>query len=100
MQEGGGLEKLQPLPKLPANAKFVRHENKCFDLGAIGWMLDTKVVNPRFAASFCSFFAMQHECCWTVPAAGGRAEEYTDIVKGVLSGYPEHSVGDFCQTLT
>lgn len=47
LQEGPGLQNLEPLPKLPPNARFVRHENKCFDLGTIGWMIETKIVNPR-----------------------------------------------------
>lgn len=49
LQEGPGLEQLNPLPKLPPNARFVHHENKCFDLGTVGWMLETQVKNPRQA---------------------------------------------------
>ena len=68
VQEGGTLEKLDPLPKLPANARFVRHENKCFDLGTIGWMLDTKVVNPRYVSCWTLFLAFQGAPECTMPS--------------------------------
>lgn len=51
IQEGPGLERLAPLPKLPPNARFVPHENKCFDLGTVGWMFDNKIVDPRYSLS-------------------------------------------------
>lgn len=33
------------LPKLPSNAHYVQHENKCFDLGTIGWFLSSGTVD-------------------------------------------------------
>ena len=29
------------LPPLPSNAQYIQHEDKCFDLGSIGWLLST-----------------------------------------------------------
>jgi hypothetical protein len=33
------------LPLLPSNAHYVQHENKCFDTGAVGWLLSSGMVN-------------------------------------------------------
>ena len=35
-----------PLPQLPPNARYERHENRCYDLGTIGWLLATNRVDP------------------------------------------------------
>jgi hypothetical protein len=32
------------LPKLPSNAQYIQHENKCFDLGSIGWFLSSGMI--------------------------------------------------------
>ena len=29
------------LPELPSNAHYIQHENKCFDLGTVGWFLSS-----------------------------------------------------------
>ncbi len=38
-----GAEQAAPrfLPKLPPNARFVHHANECFDIGTVGWVLNT-----------------------------------------------------------
>ena len=33
------------LPPLPPNAQYIQHEDKCFDLGAVGWLLSTGRIN-------------------------------------------------------
>jgi len=33
------------LPKLPSYAHYIQHENKCFDLGTIGWFLSNGKIN-------------------------------------------------------
>lgn len=33
------------LPKLPSYAHYIQHENKCFDLGTIGWFLSNEMIN-------------------------------------------------------
>ncbi|CAM4847820.1 unnamed protein product, partial [Rotaria magnacalcarata] len=36
------------LPKLPPNAHYIQHENKCYDFGTIGWFLNTYTIgNPH-----------------------------------------------------
>ena len=34
------------LPELPSNARYVFHENRCFDWGTIGWALQEGKVDP------------------------------------------------------
>lgn len=51
IQHGSGLRFSSELPLLPSNAKYVHHENMCFDFGTIHWLFDTKQVdmeNYRF----------------------------------------------------
>ncbi|WIA10790.1 hypothetical protein OEZ85_010958 [Tetradesmus obliquus] len=38
VQEGPELERV-PLPELPAHAKYVHHQNECYDWGTYGWLL-------------------------------------------------------------
>jgi hypothetical protein len=33
------------LPLLPSNAHYIHHENKCFDIGTIGWFLSSGIVD-------------------------------------------------------
>ncbi len=33
------------LPELPANARYIFHENRCYDWGTIGWALETGKVD-------------------------------------------------------
>ena len=33
----------QNLPKLPSNARYLSHPNKCFDIGTVGWVLKTQI---------------------------------------------------------
>ena len=33
------------LPKLPSNAHYIQHENKCFDIGTIGWFLSSGMID-------------------------------------------------------
>jgi hypothetical protein len=35
------------LPELPRYAHYIRHENKCFDLGTIGWFLSNENINQN-----------------------------------------------------
>jgi hypothetical protein len=35
------------LPILPSNAHYVQHENKCFDIGTIGWFLSTDMIDKN-----------------------------------------------------
>eukprot|EP00892_Ulva_mutabilis_P000943 jgi/Ulvmu1/1084/UM105_0043.1 len=35
------------LPQLPANARYVRHENRCYDWGTFGWALQSGVVSTE-----------------------------------------------------
>ena len=47
LQEGEGLELPDPLPDLPSNARYLRHENACYDIGTVGWVLE-KHINVQF----------------------------------------------------
>eukprot|EP00882_Tetradesmus_deserticola_P016554 GHRQ01017688.1.p1 GENE.GHRQ01017688.1~~GHRQ01017688.1.p1 ORF type:complete len:308 (+),score=99.69 GHRQ01017688.1:374-1297(+) len=38
VQEGPELKRV-PLPELPAHAKYVHHQNECYDWGTYGWLL-------------------------------------------------------------
>ena len=33
------------LPILPSNARYIQHENKCFDIGTMGWFLTQNITN-------------------------------------------------------
>jgi hypothetical protein len=33
------------LPILPSNAHYIQHENKCFDIGTIGWFLSSGIID-------------------------------------------------------
>jgi hypothetical protein len=45
------------LPQLPSNAWYVQHENKCFDIGTIGWFLRTYMVeNSRLGIQAYKYF--------------------------------------------
>ncbi len=33
------------LPSLPSNAHYIQHENKCFDIGTVGWFLFSGVID-------------------------------------------------------
>ncbi|EIE18080.1 hypothetical protein COCSUDRAFT_31853 [Coccomyxa subellipsoidea C-169] len=35
------------LPALPENARYIEHENECYDWGTIGWALQTGKVDPQ-----------------------------------------------------
>ncbi len=35
------------LPELPSNAHYIQHENKCFDIGTIGWFLFSGLVDKN-----------------------------------------------------
>ena len=43
LQQGEGLFDPEPLPKLPSYARYIRHENKCYDIGTVGWVLENHV---------------------------------------------------------
>lgn len=38
---------LPPLPTLPLNARYLRHPNRCYDWGTIGWVLSSKQVDIK-----------------------------------------------------
>lgn len=33
------------LPTLPSNAMYVNHDNECYDLGTVGWILEEGYVD-------------------------------------------------------
>jgi hypothetical protein len=35
------------LPILPSNAHYVQHENKCFDIGTVGWFLSSGMIDKN-----------------------------------------------------
>lgn len=35
---------LEKLPKLPSNGYYIQHENRCFDLGTIGWFVNSGMI--------------------------------------------------------
>ncbi len=39
------------LPSLPNNAHYIHHENKCFDLGTVGWFFDTYTIGNPYQAN-------------------------------------------------
>jgi hypothetical protein len=41
-QVGATADNHSSLPRLPPNAFYVYHENKCYDLGTVGWFLRTQ----------------------------------------------------------
>ncbi|KAK9787128.1 hypothetical protein WJX73_004056 [Symbiochloris irregularis] len=46
VQQGDGVQEGDALPKLPPNARYTFHENKCFDWGTFGWAIETGEVDP------------------------------------------------------
>jgi translation initiation factor eIF-2B subunit epsilon len=54
LQQGSGLYDPEPLPALPPNARYLRHENRCWDIGTVGWVLEHHA-NARRAARACVF---------------------------------------------
>ncbi|GAB4813085.1 hypothetical protein N2152v2_000131 [Parachlorella kessleri] len=49
LQQGEGLSDPDPLPKLPPNARYLTHENKCFDIGTVGWVLESHVDRRKYS---------------------------------------------------
>jgi hypothetical protein len=43
------------LPPLPANARYIQHENKCMDIGTMGWFLSQNITNTT---AYKYFFLM------------------------------------------
>jgi hypothetical protein len=35
------------LPILPSNAHYIQHENKCYDMGTVGWFLSLDIINKN-----------------------------------------------------
>lgn len=40
------------LPQLPSNARYVLHENECYDWGTYAWVLDTVIDSSVFKCAF------------------------------------------------
>lgn len=50
MVQGDKLFGSSPLPQLPQNARYVFHENRCFDWGTFGWAIaERKLDTSRYA---------------------------------------------------
>ena len=50
MLQGHKLFGSSPLPQLPQNARYVFHENRCFDWGTFGWAIaERKLDTSRYA---------------------------------------------------
>jgi hypothetical protein len=43
----GSQVSAQTLPPLPKNARYLFHQNECFDWGSVGWAIRTGMVNTR-----------------------------------------------------
>ncbi len=43
------------LPTLPSNARYIQHENKCFDIGTMGWFLSQNITDTT---KYKYFFVM------------------------------------------
>lgn len=43
LQQGKGLSQPDPLPALPPNARYLRHPNECYDIGTVGWVLESQL---------------------------------------------------------
>ncbi|KAL4459147.1 hypothetical protein ABPG75_014012 [Micractinium tetrahymenae] len=43
LQQGKGLSQPDPLPVLPPNARYLRHPNECYDIGTVGWVLQSQL---------------------------------------------------------
>jgi hypothetical protein len=46
LQHDDKLAMPSSLPPLPSNARYLRHANECFDIGTVGWVLQTQL-GPR-----------------------------------------------------
>jgi hypothetical protein len=46
-QMGNKIVNETKLPILPSNAHYVQHENKCFDIGTIGWFLSSGMIDKN-----------------------------------------------------
>ena len=44
-QVGGKPVDETRLPTLPSNARYIQHENKCMDIGTMGWFLSQNITN-------------------------------------------------------
>ena len=51
------------LPTLPSNAHYIQHENKCFDIGTIGWFLASGMIDKN---SIQVFHLYQFICSWSI----------------------------------
>jgi hypothetical protein len=40
------LTQAKDLPILPKHARYVRHSNRCYDWGTLGWFLHSGIVDP------------------------------------------------------
>lgn len=49
LQQGEGLQDPEPLPDLPRNARYLQHNNECFDIGTVGWVLANHVDYRSYA---------------------------------------------------
>ena len=47
LQQDPAWEDPSPLPALPRNARYLRHPNACFDLGTVGWALNSEAGDLR-----------------------------------------------------
>mmetsp|Transcript_669 Transcript_669/g.1942 ORF Transcript_669/g.1942 Transcript_669/m.1942 type:complete len:501 (-) Transcript_669:495-1997(-) len=47
VQHGVGLRLNGELPRLPSNARYVHHENMCFDWGTIAWLFSEKQIESK-----------------------------------------------------
>ena len=57
--EDGSGDFHKGLPALPANGRYVLHENKCLDWGSLGWLLSINQSDPRSVdTSQYRYFAM------------------------------------------
>jgi len=41
LQQDKAWKDPDPLPELPPNAHYLRHPNECFDIGTVGWVLNS-----------------------------------------------------------
>ena len=45
MLQGASLFNVASLPNLPSNARYVYHENRCYDWGTFGWAIEAGKVD-------------------------------------------------------
>lgn len=43
LQQDAKLSQPEPLPPLPSNARYLHHPNECYDIGTVGWVLDSQL---------------------------------------------------------